>query len=292
MQKLLTPTITGLVFAMLWASASVAGKFGLYSVEPLVLFNIRFLGAGFLLLIFVRFSRGGRLPMAREWNHVTIFGAFNTTLYLGLFVLALQQVTPGITSLTVALNPLFISVMSAVWMKRKVRWNEWLSIALGIAGVLLAAWPLLQTSYATPIGMILLAFSMISYSVGSVYYSTIDWELSRTTINAWQAFIGGLLLLPFTFLFHQKENHFDLRFWLSLTWLIIPVSIVAIQLWLRLLKADAVRASMWLYLCPVFGFFYASVFVNEPITTYTVCGTLLVMVGLYIGQSRSFAGTK
>jgi probable blue pigment (indigoidine) exporter len=292
MQRFLTPSVSGLLFAMLWASASVAGKFGLYSVEPLVLFNIRFLGAGTLLLIYVYAISGHRMLVMREWKQLAIFGAFNTTLYLGLFVLALQQVTPGITSLAVALNPLFISVMSALWTKRKVRWNEWVSIVLGIGGVMLAARPLLQTSYATFEGLMLLAFSMISYSLGSVYYSSVEWKLSRTAINAWQAFIGGLLLLPFTLLMHEKENHFDLRFWLSLTWLILPVSIVAIQLWLRLLKADAVRASLWLYFCPVFGFFYAAVFVDEPITINTIAGTFLVMLALYIGQSMSHGETQ
>lgn len=286
MQKFLTPGLTGLIFSMLWASASVAGKFGLYSAEPLVLFNMRFLGAGIVLLVFVLIVERSRLPHLAEWKQLTLFGALNTTLYLGLFVLALQQVTPGITSLTIALNPLLISILSAMWIKRRVHLKEWMAVFLGIGGVLLAAWPLLETSYATTTGMVLLGLSMVSYSIGSVYYSSVNWTLSRTTINGWQALIGGVLLIPFTLLMHEKENHFDLRFWLSLAWLILPVSIIAIQLWLRLLKTDAVRASMWLYLCPVFGFIYAALLVDEPITIHTIMGTLLVLVALYLGQSR------
>lgn len=286
MQKFLSPGLTGLVFSMLWASASVTGKFGLYSAEPLVLFNMRFLGAGVILLTFISLAERSRFPHYEEWKQLTLFGAFNTTLYLGLFVLALQQVTPGITSLAIALNPLLISILSAVWMKRRVHLREWMAVFLGIGGVLLAAWPLLETSYATTAGMALLGLSMVSYSIGSVYYSSINWTLSRTAINGWQAFIGGVLLIPFTLLMHEKENHFDQRFWLALAWLILPVSIIAIQLWLRLLKTDAVRASMWLYLCPVFGFIYAALLVDEPITFHTITGTLLVLIALYLGQFR------
>src|SRR5436190_9352683 len=91
--------LTGLFFAIFWASASVAGKFGLYSVEPLVLFTIRFLLAGVLLLAFAYTIQQSRLPHQREWKQITIFGIFNTTLYLGIFVVALQYITPGITSL-------------------------------------------------------------------------------------------------------------------------------------------------------------------------------------------------
>jgi drug/metabolite transporter (DMT)-like permease len=127
---------------------------------------------------------------------------------------------------------------------------------------------------------------MIAYSLGAVYYASVNWKLSRTSINAWQVLIGGLLLIPFTVVMHEKENHFDLRFWLSLAWLIFPVSILAVQLWLRLLKSDAVKASLWLYLCPVFGFLYAAILLGEPITLYTLFGTALVMTALYIGQRK------
>lgn len=277
---------TGLFFSMFWASASVAGKFGLLSVEPLVLFTIRFLLAGVVLLAFTYTVQRSRLPVGKEWKQLMLFGAFNTTLYLGLFVIALQYITPGITTLAIALNPLFIGVMSAVWMKRRVKPAEWMSIGLGIVGVMTAVYPLLKTSHASPAGLVLLALSMIAYSFGAVYYAAVDWQLPRTTINAWQVFIGGILIAPLAWLMHTATNNFDLRFWLSLAWLIFPVSILAVQLWLRLLKSDAVRASLWLYLCPVFGFIYSTILLHEPFTLYTVAGTVLVMAALYLGQRK------
>lgn len=271
---------------MLWASASVAGKFGLHSVEPLVLFNIRFLLAGILLLSVVYGFQRNRLPLGKEWLQLTIFGAFNTALYLGIFIIALQYVAAGITTLAIALNPLFISILSAIWMKRRITFIVWLSIALGSLGVVVAAYPLLQTSQATVGGLLLLALSMLTYSFGSVYYAAIQWQLPRTVINAWQVFIAGFLIAPLTFFMHEKENHFDVTFWLSQAWLIIMVSIFAVQLWLRLLKTDAVRASLWLYLCPIFGLLFSTILLNEPFTLYTICGTALVIVALYVGQRK------
>jgi probable blue pigment (indigoidine) exporter len=278
--------IQGIVFSILWASASVAGKYGLGSAEPLVLFNIRFFVAGAVLLGFVYTFQKQRLPYGKEWLQLSIFGAFNTALYLGLFILALQHVMPGITSLAIALNPLFISIMSAIWIKRRITATEWISVLIGIGGVILAAYPLLEESYATPTGLVLIALSMVCYSFGSVYYASVNWSLSRTSINAWQILISGVILLPFTFLLHERENRFDLQFWIALLWLIFPVSILAVQLWLRILKSDAVRASLWLYLCPVFGFIFSAVLLQEPITLHTVAGTGLVMFALYLGQRK------
>lgn len=281
-----TYLLTGLTFSILWSSASIAGKFGLMSVEPLTFFTIRFLLAGGLLLIYAHVFQKDRLPMGKEWINLAVFGAFNTTLYLGLFIIALQTVAAGITALAIALNPLLISILSSLWLKRKVKWNEWVSIALGIIGVATATYPLLQTSYASTFGLILLVLSMLTYSIGSVFYSSITWSLSRIAINGWQVLAGGLLLLPFAVVYYKGNNTYNLNFVLSLAWLIIPVSVFAVQLWLRLLREDAVRASMWLFLCPIFGLGLATLLLDEPFSVYTALGTSIVLLALYLGQQR------
>ena len=277
---------TGFGFALLWASASSAGKLGLQSVEPLTFFTLRFLLAGMLLLIIAHVVMRYSLPRGKEWWHLTVFGFFNTALYLGIFIVALRYVAAGITTMAIALNPLMISILSAVIMKRKVLFREWVSILIGMVGVGIATFPLLQSGHSTLGGVLLIILCMLMYSIGSVYYASVKWQLQRITINGWQVLIGGLMLLPFAWVLHQDDNNFDWRFWLSLTWLIIPVSIVAVQLWLRLLKDDAVRASLWLFLCPVFGFMFATFLLHEPFTIHTAMGAVLVMVALYIGQFK------
>ena len=277
--------LSGILFSILWASASSAGKIGLESAEGLTLFTVRFLVAGLLLLAYSLSVQRDRLPQKKEWLHLMVFGVLNTTVYLGIFIIALEEVTAGITSIALALNPLMIGAMTAVWLRRPIERIEWLSILIGIGGVIVASYPLLQTSYATTKGLVLLASCMIAYSLGAVYYSAIPWQLSRTAINGWQVLIGGILLIPFSIAFHHNPNHFDGRFWVSIFWLVVPVSIGAVQLWLYLLKSDTVRASLWLFLCPIFGLMYASFLLHEPFTNYTVVGTLLVLTALFLGQS-------
>jgi drug/metabolite transporter (DMT)-like permease len=209
-------------------------------------------------------------------------------LYLGLYIIALKQVSAGIGSLATATNPLMIGVLTAMWTGRKVKGVQWLSIGLGMTGVVIATYPLLQNATATLQGLGLMLLSMLCYSAATIYFSETKWQLPSLVINGWQVFIGGVLLLPFSFLMHQPNsvNHFDARFWAAEGWLIVPVSIISVQLWLYLLKIDAVRASLWLFLCPVFGFVYAALLLSEPITLFTVAGTLLVIIGLYLGQKK------
>ena len=279
--------IIGFVFAGLWASASLATKIGLLSAQPLTIANLRFFIAGFLMLLGAHIFRKYRLPERDEWMPLLIYGLLNVTIYLGLYIVAMQELSAGVGSLAPALNPLMISILSAVWIKRKVKQTEWTGLLLGLFGVAIVIYPLIKESYVTLWGMTLMFFSLLAYSIGTVYYSSRTWRLPILAINAWQVLLGGICLLPFTFTMTDfSRNHFDHNYWVSVGWLVV-VSIGAVQMWLYLLKINPIKAALWLYLCPTFGFIYAKLLLNEPITAYTVVGTLIVIVGLYIGQKKT-----
>jgi drug/metabolite transporter (DMT)-like permease len=281
--------VIGLLFALLWASAAVATKFGIHAADPLILANIRFLLAGGGMLLFAYIIQWGQhaLPRGKEWLHLLVFGSLNTTIYLGCFVIAMKTVSAGIGSLSTATSPLFIMIISAVWLKRSLKWYEVVGMLLGMAGVGLATYPLLQDSHATIEGTLILLFGMLSVSIATVYYARVKWTLSNMVTNGWQVFLGGLLFIPITAAFANFEvTHLNLEFWLAIGWLIIPVSVVALQLWFYLVRKDAVRASLWLFLCPVFGFIYSWMLLDEPITWFTFAGTLLVIGGLYLAQQE------
>lgn len=279
---------SGILFAALWASASPAAKIAIQYAEPLMIFQVRFFLAGIILIFIAQVLKKERLPKGREWKQLAIFGFLNTTLYLSLFVLAIREISAGIGSLSTSTNTLMISVLSTFWLGEKIKAKQWLAVLLGFVGVGIACYPLLLSNYATPRGLLLIFLSMLSYSVGTIYYSKIDWKIQRTTINGWQVLIGGILLIPINLYFHEPyKNDFNLTVWACILWLVIPVSIGAVQLWLGLLKKDTVKASFFLFLCPIFGFIYASILLNEPISINTFLGTALVLGGLYLGQSKS-----
>ena len=281
--------LPGFFFALLWASASVATKFGIQSADPLILANTRFFIAGGLLLLYAYGLKRNPLPKGNEWRQLAVFALLNTTVYLAAFVLAMKEVAAGIGSLSTATNPLFIIVMSAVWLKRPLRWYEGAGVALGLGGVALATWPLLQNSFATARGVLILMAGMVAVSAATVYYSRCQFRLPNVVVNGWQVFLGGLQLLPFTLYGADwPAARFDGRFWGSVFWLIVPVSIAALQLWFHLVRQDAVRASFWLFLCPIFGFLYSSVLLHEPLSWHTFAGTALVLTGLYLGQLEKF----
>jgi probable blue pigment (indigoidine) exporter len=277
--------LAGLLFAALWGSGSVATKLGIKTAQPFLLINVRFILAAILMLFISLLINKNRFPKRNEWRSLIICGMLSMAIYPSAFVFAMKNVTAGIGTLASATCPLIISILNAVWLSQKITNNVWKGLIIGLIGVGIAIYPLLLNAHATPFGVALLTFSMLCYSFGTVYYQSINWTLPRLNINGWQVLFGSIILLPFTlFFYEEKANDFVPTFWYSVIWLVIPVSIIAVQIWLYLLKVEPLKASLWLYLCPIFGFIFSTIFTNEPITSYTIIGTVFVIFGLYLGK--------
>ncbi len=273
----------GLTFAVLWASASAATKIALLSAQPFVIAVTRFFLAGFILLVFAHGINNYRRPRGNEWRFIMIYGMLNISIYLGLYVIGMQKISAGLGTLAVGMNPVMISLMAAFFLKQPIGTKTVLSLLLCLAGVMLAAYPLLKTSYASLDGIFIILASMIAYSAGAIYFSRVNWNgLHLIAINGWQTLLGGVFLLPvLLFTYKGEKNNFDFNFWSGTFWLVLPVSIGAVQCWLYLLRVNAAKASYWLFLCPIFGFIISAILLNEPLSWYTAAGVSLVLIGLY-----------
>ncbi|MGJ7031151.1 DMT family transporter [Niabella hirudinis] len=278
--------LAGLVFAVLWSSASTATKVALTVSQPLVIAVTRFGVAAFIMLVIAHLVLRKPLPQKREWRPLAIYGVLNITIYLGLYVIAMQQVTASIGALTVAVSPVFISFISVFFLKKPLSPRILLAICICLLGIFVVAWPLLGGAAVTLPGLVLLLASMLSYSIGTMYFSSRSWgTMHLFVINGWQTFFGGLLMLPIAlFSYKTTANHYTWAFWGGTLWLAIPVSIGAVALWLNLLKQDAVKAGMWLFICPVFGIIIAALWVHDPVSIYTVLGVIMVLAGLALSQ--------
>lgn len=279
--------LIGFVFAVLWASASAATKIALLSAQPFVIAVCRFFIAGMLMLFYAHVIKNDRLPRQQEWRRIMIYGLLNISIYLGLYIIAMQQISAGLGTLAVGINPVIISLMAAFIFKESIGYKTILSLVLCLAGVLIAAYPLLQTSNASFLGILIILCSMLAYSAGAIYFSKSNWNgLQLIVINGWQTLLGGVFLLPILLLtYKHSRNNFGFNFWAGTLWLILPVSIGAVQCWLYLLKNNAARASYWLFLCPVFGFLISAYLLKEPLSWFTAAGVALVLVGLYTRNS-------
>ncbi|OZI13340.1 hypothetical protein CEW92_01955 [Bacillaceae bacterium SAS-127] len=74
----------GILFALLWSSAAIATKFGLYSTTPLALATIRLLLAGSLLFVYIYLiKKKYRWPRLHEWKPLIILGIGMLAMAIG-----------------------------------------------------------------------------------------------------------------------------------------------------------------------------------------------------------------
>lgn len=282
--------VIGLPFAAAWASASVASKLGLASAQPFTISFIRFSIAGILMLFVSHILLRKTFPKGRQWKQLAIYGLLNISLYLGLFIIAIGEVSAGLGSLAVAINPVIITVALAIWDKKKLPFPRIASLIIGISGVAICAYPLIIGSHASLRGLIILFLSMSVYSIGTIYFQKNKWDdLHLLTINGWQTLFGAAFTLPvLLFSWDSSQNKFDVGFWSATLWLVFVVSIAAVQSWIFLLKNFGDRSSYWLFLSPIFGFTFSNLIMHEPIGPLTFFGTILVFSSLLMNMQRKY----
>ncbi len=280
--------VEGILFAMLWASASIAAKIGFKNAKPLTVLDARFFLAAAITLIIFQTGRERR-PIKGEWRHVVILGFTNSAVYLGCSWVGLHHVTVGLYGLFVAMNPFLVAVMSKLVLKRTIKRNQWFGMAISAAGLSMAIVPSLRSARADAFGIVLIAIAMVSYSVGTVYRTWSKTTLSPGALNTWQITFGAFMVLPFAIAFNgPKIPDITWRLTGALLWSVIMVSVIANLLWFRLISKDSVRASGFLFLTPVFGYIEAWAVLGEHVRWNDVVGAAIVFAGLGVAGTVQF----
>ena len=287
--------IEGIVFAVLWASASIAAKIGFKNAKPLTILDARFFLAAAVTLIIFQTGRERR-PVKGEWRHVITLGFTNSAVYLGCSWVGLHHVTVGLYGLFVAVNPFLVAIMSRVVLKRTIKPNQWFGMALSAAGLSLAIVPSIHTARADAFGIVLIAIAMVSYSVGTVYRTWSQTTLSPGVLNTWQITFGAFMILPFAIALNGPTMpNITWRLTGALLWSVFAVSVVANLMWFRLIAKDSVRASGFLFLTPIFGYIEAWAILGERVHWNDAAGAVVVFIGLavagtvQIGRRRALA---
>ncbi len=283
-------TLLGLLFSLLWASATISAKFIGRESAPLTILSLRFLVAmGLLLFYSYVLRRGHRLPVGREWGHLAVLGFTNSTCFLGASWLALRVVPAGLYQLLIATGPFLVALLSAVWLERQVLPREWGGMGLSVMGLAFVMVPTVNMQTAVPYGIALVIFATVMNSFGSVYAKWAKLTLPSVVVNSWQISWGLLLLLPFTWWLNDgKPVQLTLTVTLALLWSIFAVSIGAMIIWFYLVRRDPLRASNWLFITPIAGYLLAVVLLGEPIHWFDGVGTALVMAGLALSGTVSW----
>lgn len=242
---------------LVWGSTYLAIKFALLSFPPFVQMGTRFVMAGLLLLVWMRW-RGAPLPDARAWRNALVVGTLMLAGGMGGTAVAEQTVGSGLVVAFIAVVPAVVALAQWPYGVRPTA-LETGGIALGLVGVLLLTQG--QGFAASPAGLLAIGLACATWSLGTV------WALHglpggrRLTLApgaagyASQMLAGGLMLLAGSWLAgEQPVLPPDGRALASWFYLVVAGSVVGFSAYMVLLqRTSAALASSYTFVNPIIG---------------------------------------
>jgi drug/metabolite transporter (DMT)-like permease len=270
---------------LVWGSSFLFTKIAVNNL-PIALFSaIRFLTAGTVLALVARFWRKDAWPSRRDWRHVVIAGFFMVFASNGLNAWAIQYIPTNESALLNGTAAFWIAGLG-VFGPRGHPLTRWaiLGLIVGFAGTALMLIPkgdLRASSLLAEIGVL---GACLAFSLGTLYYRSIDTEVSSLMFMAMQLWFGGLMLLGVALI------HSDFARWsfnaaglIALSYLTFVSSCAAFTAygWLTRNSTPAIIGT-YSYVNPAIAAFLGWKFLHERLSGIQMIGMVIIIVGVSI----------
>jgi drug/metabolite transporter (DMT)-like permease len=121
------PVFFGLSFA--------ATKVALRGFNPFLLATTRFVCAGLILLV-IWLLRGQRERLTRaDLRRLALLGLVSLTVYFAFETTGIARTTASAASILIATIPIFVSVLSAVFLRERIAAGQWAGVLVSVVGV-------------------------------------------------------------------------------------------------------------------------------------------------------------
>jgi drug/metabolite transporter (DMT)-like permease len=269
-----------------WGSSFLFSKIAVANLPPALFSGIRFVTAGILLALIARIWGGSSWPVRLiEWRHVIITGFFMILLSNGLNMWAIQFL-PSNQSALLNSTPAFWIAGLGVFGKRGHPLTRWavLGLVIGFLGVVLMLIPKGFLSTQSLLAQAGVLTGCLSWSLGTLYYRSIDTHLSSLMFMALQMLMGGLMLLGVGIV-HGDAAHWapDASGLIALFYLTFFSSCLAYTAygWLSL-NAPPALIGTYGYVNPAIAAFLGWQFLHEHLSGVQLGGMVIIIVGVSI----------
>lgn len=279
---------------LLWSVNYLVGRLAPGTIAPHMLALLRWTIAALILLPFAWSELSAkRASLFNNAWHYLVFGALGMWI-CGAWVYIGARTT-GATNIALiyALSPVFIALVSSLWLRERLGWLQWLGIALAFAGlvhvVIKGQWGALA-QVKLVVGDLWILGATISWTLYSIFLKR--WPSDFSPIARLVLIISGgvLVLIPLTALEALSGLPMTQTFWgWKTVALVVSAGIIpgagAYLAYSTLQKTlGAARASLTLYLGPLYAALVAYFVLGEPIQGYHALGAAVILPGIYLAS--------
>ena len=280
-----------LALGFFWGSSYLFIKIGVDNgLQPFTLIMFRLLSGVGLLASVVAVARQPLPRDPRMYGHLFVMGVINIAIPFSLITYAEQTVDSSLAAVINGAVPLFVIVIAALFLKGEtVTLNRVAGLVVGFIGVaILVGLDVSDLGSANTLGELALIGATISYAVGNVYAKAHVHGLRPMIPALFQVFFGLVVTGALAFLTEHPLAAIPApEALLAVVWLGLLGSGLAYLSYFRILQHwGATRTSMVAYLLPVVGIALGALVLQEQMTASTVIGTILVIGGIALVNSR------
>lgn len=194
-------------------------------------------------------------------------------------------VSSGVAGFLISLGPVFIAVLSAIFLKEKIRGRLVIALFLGIAGVIVLSLPNMGFgSNGSIVGPLEVVLAALSFAIFSVLSKPLVHKYGSVPVTIWSGLGGTAMLLPLLSQgFVSEVAALSLTGWLSVLYLSLLSTVVGYLLFYMLVSRGAVsRLSIQLYLIPVVSVVGGVLLLQEALSIYTIVGGAILLFSIAI----------
>jgi drug/metabolite transporter (DMT)-like permease len=220
-----------------------------------------------------------------EWHHVIIAGFFMVFVSNGLNTWAMRNLASNQSALLNGTSAFWIAGLG-VFGRRGHPLTRWavLGMVIGFAGAALMLIPKEPLSTKSLLAQAGVLIACLSWSLGTLYYRSIDTELSSLMFMGLQMLMGGLMLLAVAIVHgdtaHWAPNASGLTALLYLTFFSSCLAYTAYG-WLSLNSTPALIGTYG-YVNPAIASFLGWQFLHEHLSGTQLIGMVVIIVGVSI----------
>jgi drug/metabolite transporter (DMT)-like permease len=271
---------------LLWGSSFLFTKIAVSNLPVALFSGFRFLIAGTLLTLIARFFGGDKLPTRLiEWRHVIIAGFFMVFASNGLNTWAIQYIPSNQSALLNGTSAFWIAGLGVFGPRgHPLTRRSVLGLSIGFVGTALMIIPKgrLSTEGLLADGGVLLA--CFAWSLGTLYYRSINTRLSSLMFVGMQMLMGGLMLLAVALAKGETAQWApNMPGLVAMAYLTLCSSCLAYTAygWLAVNSTPTIIGT-YSYVNPAIAAFLGWEFLHEHLSSLQLCGMVVIIVGVLI----------
>lgn len=274
------------IFLLLWSTGFSVVKIGIAYADPLTFLALRY-ACVVAILLPVQFLLKSPFPSTlRSWADLCIIGFLIQFVYFGGTYLSLRAgLSAGSLALIVSLQPVLVGIAAPLWLQEHVSRRQWVGLASGFLGAAIVIASKSSVELTSIIGIVLAVVSLAGMTLGVLYERKTASSEHVITSTLIQSLTGLVFVFPLAALLEPLHVEWTTTMFLSLGYLVICNSIIAVILLLFLVRRrQAAKVSTLFFLVPPCAAIAANMLVGEAMPALAWLGIAVATIGVWISN--------